>query len=72
LNRKIFYQTYQALFSGRLDEITLLLKMRPSNLAFQREDFEVKRKKSLISLYNLNLKILKVFDENEKRPFLCN
>jgi hypothetical protein len=64
------FKSYAEQFSCRLSELTSALSNKPQYTHFYTKDQERKRIKSLGVLYNLNLKLLKIFDEKETRPYL--
>ena len=64
------FRSYAEQFSCRLSELTSALTNKPQYTHFYTKDQERKRIKSLGVLYNLNLKLLKIFDEKETRPYL--
>jgi hypothetical protein len=65
------FKSYKDFFSCRLSELTASLSNRPQYTQFYTKEQHHKRIKSLAVLYNLNLKLLKIFDESEKRPYLA-
>ena len=70
MKRRIEFRSYKEFFSDRLREISVSLKVRPKITMFYTEETDNKRKKHLITLYNLNLRLLKIFDKEEKRHYL--
>lgn len=70
MKREFPFKSYKEFFSYRVKEIAVSLRNRPTITIFYTQDFDDRRKRSLITLYNLNLKILKIFDETNYQPYL--
>tara|TARA_Y100000592_G_C5415740_1_gene290522 strand:- start:519 stop:716 length:198 start_codon:yes stop_codon:yes gene_type:complete len=61
---------YADFFRTRLEELSHILKNRPQIGVFHTVTTERSQMKNLITIYNLNLKLLKIFDPKEERLFI--
>lgn len=69
--RFVMNKHYANFFRERLEELTSILKNRPQVGIFHSERVERFQMQNLIIIYNLNLKLLRIFDPEEKRMLLA-
>ena len=68
--RRNLNRSYANFFRERLEQVSKILQNRPQVGIFHSAATEKSQIKNLVTIYNLNLKLLKIFDASENRNYL--